>query len=101
MLAGQDACWDLKNYHLYNAWAWLHGRPTTDLAPAGLQSYFSPYLDLPYAWLALGPLKHWPRVLTAVQGLYTGLAFYMVWAIVAVTARCRVHAWTASMSSRC
>ena len=23
---GQDRSWDLRNYHLYNAYAWLHDR---------------------------------------------------------------------------
>ncbi|MDZ7790204.1 MAG: hypothetical protein U5L08_06895 [Xanthomonadales bacterium] len=56
---GQDGNWDLRNYHLYNPWAWLNDRLTTDLAPAGLQSYFNPLIDLPYffmiQWLP-GPL---------------------------------------------
>lgn len=86
---GQDASWDLKNYHLYNAWAWWHDRSGVDLAPAGLQSFFNPILDLPYAALALGPLRHWPRILAALQGLYAGAVIYLVWAIVAVSARCR------------
>jgi hypothetical protein len=43
---GQDTNWDLRNYHLYNPYAWLHGRITMDLAPAGLQSYFNPLLDV-------------------------------------------------------
>jgi hypothetical protein len=41
---GADANWDLYNYHLYNAFAWLHGKLQTDLAPAGLQSYFNPLI---------------------------------------------------------
>jgi hypothetical protein len=45
LLLGQDANWDLRNYHLYNGYAWLHGRLGTDLAPAQLQSYFAPLLD--------------------------------------------------------
>jgi hypothetical protein len=48
---GQDGNWDLRNYHLYNPWAWLNDRLTTDLAPAGLQSYFNPLIDLPYFFL--------------------------------------------------
>src|SRR5690606_8703572 len=46
LLRGQDANWDLRNYHLHNAWSWLHGRFALDLAPAQLQSYFIPLLDL-------------------------------------------------------
>lgn len=43
-----DANWDLRNYHLYNPFALLHGKWAVDIAPAGQQSYFMPTLDLPY-----------------------------------------------------
>jgi hypothetical protein len=46
LLIGQDANWDLRNYHLYNGYAWLHDRLGQDLAPAQMQSYFSPLLDV-------------------------------------------------------
>ncbi|MEA9564085.1 MULTISPECIES: hypothetical protein [unclassified Xanthomonas] len=56
---GQDANWDLRNYHLYIGDAWTHNRLGVDLAPAQMQSYFSPLLDSLHAWLMLhlpGPL---------------------------------------------
>lgn len=67
LLLGQDANWDLRNYHLYNGYALLHGRLLQDLAPAQMQSYFSPLLDVfhyllmarlpaPLAGFALGAL---------------------------------------------
>lgn len=46
LLLGQDANWDLRNYHLYNGYAALQGRWAQDLAPAHMQSYFSPLLDM-------------------------------------------------------
>lgn len=59
LIKGQDGNWDLLNYHLYNPWAWLNDRLTLDLAPAGLQTFFNPLIDLPYflmiQWLP-GPL---------------------------------------------
>jgi len=45
---GVDANWGLYNYHLYNPFAFLRGKLAIDLAPAGLQSYFNPLLDVPY-----------------------------------------------------
>lgn len=45
---GQDDNWDLKNYHLYNPFAFLNGKIGFDLAPAQWQSYFNPTLDLLY-----------------------------------------------------
>jgi hypothetical protein len=44
---GLDSNWDLRNYHLYNPHALLHGR-VADIAPAQLQSFHSPSLDLPF-----------------------------------------------------
>jgi hypothetical protein len=45
-LLGVDANWDLRNYHLYNVHAWLAGRGH-DIAPAMVQSWHNPLLDLP------------------------------------------------------
>lgn len=44
-LRGQDANWDLQNYHLYDVFALLHGRLHADVAPGGPQSFLNP---LPY-----------------------------------------------------
>jgi len=48
---GQDANWDLKNYHWYNAYALLNGRLNWDVAPAQIQTYYNPIGDLPFWWL--------------------------------------------------
>lgn len=74
---GQDANWDLLNYHLYNGFALLHGRFSRDLLPAGMQSYLNPVLDAVYAGLALGPLRAAPRVLAAVTGLWYGMMIFL------------------------
>ncbi len=74
---GQDGNWDLLHYHLYNPLALLRGTWRHDVAAAGIQGYFNPLDDVPYASLALGPLAHWPRVLAAVMGLWTGLLFWL------------------------
>ena len=42
---GQDTNWDLMNYHLYNPYAYINDRLSLDLAPAGIQTYFNPFLD--------------------------------------------------------
>lgn len=75
---GQDAAWDLKNYHLYNAWSLLRGRLTRDLAPVGLQGFFNPLLDVPYYWLGTGLLQHLPRLLAALQGLCYGALLFVL-----------------------
>jgi len=75
LLRGQDANWDLRNYHIYNAWALLEGRVGIDLAPAQMQSYFVPLLDVPYFLL----VQHAPApVAGLLLGLLHGLAFLPV-----------------------
>lgn len=72
---GQDANWDLRNYHLYNGYAALHGRLALDLAPAQMQSYFSPLLDV-FQYLLMtrmpGPLSGF------LMGMLHGLLFLPV-----------------------
>lgn len=78
LLRGQDTNWDLRNYHLYNGWAALHGRLGVDLAPAQMQSYFSPVLDVVQYLLMTGlpaPLAGF------LLGLWHGLVFALVAAI--------------------
>lgn len=75
LLLGQDANWDLRNYHLYNGYALLEGRLRVDLAPAQLQSYFSPLLDVVH-YLAMTRL---PAPLAGFAfGAWHGLLFLPV-----------------------
>lgn len=72
LIKGQDGNWDLRNYHLYNPWAWLNGRISSDLAPAGLQSYFNPLIDVPY----LAMIETLPAPMVGfVMGVLHGLIF--------------------------
>jgi hypothetical protein len=75
MVIGQDANWDLRNYHLYNVHALLNDRLGFDLAPARFQTYFNPTLDLLYYGLnRLSP----PLVVGFVMGALHGLNFVLV-----------------------
>ncbi len=56
LLVGGDSNWDLRNYHLYDAHALLSGRAALDVAPAQVQSWHNPLLDLPMYWLATSGL---------------------------------------------
>ncbi|QCG98234.1 hypothetical protein E6C67_31620 [Azospirillum sp. TSA2s] len=49
---GMDANWDLRNYHWYNGYAMLTGRIGRDLLAAQMPSFYSPFLDVPFYWLA-------------------------------------------------
>ena len=60
MLRGIDASWDLRNYHLYNPHAWLTGRMDMDVAPAQLQTFHNPLLDVPlYLIITSGAGARW------------------------------------------
>ena len=39
VLNGPDGSWDLRNYHIYDPFAVLHGRLHQDLVPAQLQTF--------------------------------------------------------------
>ncbi|MFO0041440.1 MAG: hypothetical protein ACK55W_05790, partial [Pseudomonadota bacterium] len=71
MAFGPDANWDLRNYHLYSAWAWLEGRETVDVAAAQAQTWFNPALWVPH-FLLFRQLDG--LVLAAVLGALHGLA---------------------------
>src|SRR4051794_15305684 len=75
---GQDTNWDILNYHLYNPYAFLNNRLTYDLAPAGLQSFFNPAVDIAYykALFWFGPEK------TAFGlGFLQGLNFLLLYGV--------------------
>jgi hypothetical protein len=71
---GIDISWDLRNYHFYDPWAWLHNRWGQDYAPAQLQSYYSPFLDLPFFALAQTSVP--ASVICFVMGMWFGAGAY-------------------------
>ena len=74
---GLDANWDLKNYHYYNAYAFLNGRLGWDIAPAQIQTYHNPLLDLPFYFLVNAIAS--PRVVAFVMAATTGIgAFFLL-----------------------
>lgn len=75
---GADANWDLYNYHMYNPFAWLHGKLLTDMAPAGVQSYFNPLLDTLF-YLANTHLPS--RMVGFFMGALHGLSFVFILSI--------------------
>ncbi|MBB3769650.1 hypothetical protein FHS55_000236 [Angulomicrobium tetraedrale] len=65
---GQDANWDLRNYHYYGAYAFLHGRLRVDVAPSQLQTWFNPLQSLPtYFLLSYVPPRIAASVLSALS----------------------------------
>jgi hypothetical protein len=53
---GKEMMWDTTNYHLYAGFSALHDRLGLDYFPAGPQSYFNPYIYVPFYLLATSAL---------------------------------------------
>ncbi|HEY3639349.1 MAG TPA: hypothetical protein VGK90_14465 [Rhizomicrobium sp.] len=75
---GKDESWDFRNYHWYIPYAFLHHRLGFDIAVAHQATYYNPFLDTPFyfiathvkAWLALG-------ILGAIQGA-SAIPLYLI-----------------------
>src|ERR1700733_15955891 len=98
---GQDRNWDLLNYHLYNAFSLVDGRFARDLYPVGIQSYFSPLLDVPYYLLSVRLLPGLPRVVAFLAGIPFGLLILVVLRIarIALAAATATEAWLAPVAT--
>ena len=49
---GEDRAWDFRNYHWYIPYAFLHGRMAIDVGVAHQATFYNPFLDVPFYWLA-------------------------------------------------
>ncbi|MDD3371607.1 MAG: hypothetical protein PHE27_07270 [Alphaproteobacteria bacterium] len=86
LILGQDANWDLRNYHYYNAYAFLNDRYAQDLLPSQTPYFYNPLLDVPFFWLATHvPAKVAGFALGAVQGLNFVLLFMIAHAVLLVS----------------
>src|SRR5579862_2707550 len=54
---GPDNYWDLRYYHLYNPWAYLHHRYLYDIGPAQEQGFLNPTADFIFYGLISSPLN--------------------------------------------
>src|SRR4051794_2250221 len=72
IVLGQDSNWDLRNYHWYNAHAFLNGRLDFDMVPAQTPTFYNPTIDLPLYLIAD---KIPTRAAGFVLGLVHGLNF--------------------------
>jgi hypothetical protein len=82
---GQDANWDLRNYHFYNAYAFLNNRYAQDLLPSQTPYFYNPLLDVPFFVLATHMSARMAGfVLGFVQGLNFVLLFMIAHAVLIV-----------------
>jgi hypothetical protein len=72
---GPEVGYDIANYHIYDGYAFLHGRIFQDAAPAGAWSYFNPLMDaLTYLILSHGSAvwaTFWMGAVNGLLGFFT------------------------------
>lgn len=86
LFLGQDANWDFRNYHWYNAYAFLNNREGFDILPAQIPSFYNPALDVPYFLLASAvPARLAGFILGTVQGLNFVLLFMIAHATLMIS----------------
>jgi len=76
-LLGQDVNWDLRNYHYFDPY-WLLVNHMRDILPAQLQTYYSPFLDIPFYYSVNHLSPRWIAFLIAVV---QGAAFPILYLI--------------------
>lgn len=79
---GQDANWDLRNYHFYNAYSFLFHRFDFDIAPAQVASFYNPLLYVPFYELVT---SFSPKIAGFVLGALQGLNFPLLIGILRCT----------------
>jgi len=75
---GQDANWDLKNYHFYNPYAFLTGRLDFDILPGQVATFYNPLLYLPF-YYAVTSLP--PKMVGFLLGTIQGINFILLYFI--------------------
>jgi len=78
---GPDNYWDLRYYHLYAPWAYLHDRYLYDIGPAQEQGFLNPTADLLFYGLISSPLNETPRVVAFIMGAIHGINAAVLFAI--------------------
>ena len=79
-IQGQDANYDLANYHYYGVWALLHGRIGYDIMPCGMQSYFNPLCDFPLYFL-IKYFNNYPYIIEFFQSFWYGFSAFGIYKI--------------------
>jgi hypothetical protein len=75
---GQDASWDLRNYHFYVPFAFLHDRLDVDIAVAHVATYYNPLLHLPFYGLVT---QLSPRAVGFLSGAAAGVNVWLLFGI--------------------
>jgi hypothetical protein len=81
VMLGPDNYWDLRYYHLYAPWAYLHDRYLYDIGPAQEQGFLNPTADFLLYGLVSSPLNDFPRVVAFIMGAVHGINAALLLAI--------------------
>lgn len=81
IILGPDNYWDLRFYHLYAPWAYLHGRYLYDIGPAQYQGFFNPTADLLFYALTSSRLNEFPRIVAFIMGAVHGINAVLIFAL--------------------
>ena len=73
VMLGPDNYWDLRYYHLYAPWGYLHDRFLYDIGPAQEQGFLNPTADFLLYGLISSPLNDSPRVVAFIMGAVHGI----------------------------
>ncbi|WP_243039099.1 glycosyltransferase family 39 protein [Dyella sedimenti] len=76
---GKDYSWDLRNYHYYNAWEFLHNRINIDVLAANLQGFHNPLLELPFYFAVSAGLPDY--FIGFAMGIPSAIAGFFLWKI--------------------
>src|SRR4030081_3751789 len=81
VMLGPDNYWDLRYYHLYAPWAYLHDRYMYDVGPAQEQGFLNPTADFLLYGLISSPLNESPRIVAFIMGAVHGVNAALLLAI--------------------
>ncbi|HEY7296559.1 MAG TPA: hypothetical protein VH684_01375 [Xanthobacteraceae bacterium] len=81
VILGPDNYWDLRFYHLYGPWAYLHDRYLYDIGPAQEEGFLNPVADFLLYGLISSPLNGMPRLVAFIMGAVHGINAAIVFAI--------------------
>jgi len=78
VMLGQDANWDLRNYHYYNPYSFINNRMDFDVLPSQVANFYNPLLYVPF-YYAVNLFS--PKGVGFLLGLIQGFNFPLLLAI--------------------
>lgn len=80
MVLRYEMSWDFANYHYFGPWAFLNDRVGYDVAAAGFNAFYNPFMDMPLYFL-IKYFNDYPLFIHFMQGLWSGAMLYLIFKI--------------------